>query len=290
MIRFGRHETLGRQRSVGTESEAADRRSAVRFFLTLFGLCLPIWTIGAFVDVELFPGFKLFQAGLAMPMTAALILSFRAQGSAGVAAMLRRTYDVRCVSPRSWFVPMVLLFPSFGLINYLIFRVAGAELPPPTFSLAGLFGYCTVFFMAMAEEVGLTAYAADPMLARHSALTTGVVLGLVWAGYHIPGFVISGYYTADWILWHAAYTVAARILFIWIYNNSGRSLFSMALCHWTFGLFWMFWPQDNLQKAVPFYDPRITAVAATGCVLLVVYFWGAKTMRQFRFARREQTL
>ena len=139
--------------------------------------------------------------------------------------------------------------------------------------------------MTFAEELGLTGYAVDPMLERHSALTTGVLLGLVWAGYHIPGFVSSGYHSADWIFWHAVYTVATRVLFVWIYSNAGGSLFSMALCHWTFGLFWIFWPQDNLQKAVPFYDPRITAAAATCFVLLVVYFWGPKTLARFRFAR-----
>jgi membrane protease YdiL (CAAX protease family) len=187
-----------------------------------------------------------------------------------------------------WLVPIFLVFPSFGFINYCVLRASGATIPGPTLSLPILLGYCTVFFMASAEEVGLTGYAVDPLLERHSALTTSLVLGLVWAGYHVPGFLISGYYTADWIAWHAVYTVATRVLFVWIYNNSGRSLFSLSLCHWTFGLFWVFWPQDNLQKAVPFYDPRITATAATCAVVIVVYLWGTKTLARFRFARPEQ--
>ena len=65
-----------------------------RYILLLFGLCIPIWVIGARYDLELFPGFKLFQAGLAMPMVAALILTYRERGWAGTAALLRRTYDI----------------------------------------------------------------------------------------------------------------------------------------------------------------------------------------------------
>ncbi|HEU4383373.1 MAG TPA: CPBP family glutamic-type intramembrane protease [Anaeromyxobacteraceae bacterium] len=263
--------------------KASRGRSVSRFFLLLFGLCVPVWVLGAIFDVQLFPGFKLFQAGLAMPMIAALILTTREQGRAGVVALLRRTIDVGRIKPRIWFLPILLVYPSLGLINYCVLRLAGTEIPRPTFSLVGFLGYCTVFFMTFAEELGLTGYAIDPLQERHSALVTGLVLGLAWAGYHVPGFVISGYYTAGWIAWHAIYTVATRVLFVWIYNNSGKSLFSMALCHWTFGLFWSLWPQDNLQKAVPFYRPQITAAAAVVYILVVVYLWGPKTLARFRF-------
>lgn len=53
------------------EPQAPAGRSVTRYFLLLFGLCIPFWVIGATVDIELFPGFKLFQMGLAMPMVAA---------------------------------------------------------------------------------------------------------------------------------------------------------------------------------------------------------------------------
>jgi membrane protease YdiL (CAAX protease family) len=268
------------------ERTASDGRALSRYFLLLFGLCLPVWVVGPIFDIQLFPGFKLFQAGLAMPMIAALVLTHRERGWSGIAALLRRTYDVGKIKPRIWFIPMLLVFPSLGFIEHEVVRLSGTYVPPPTFSLIGFLGYCTVFFMTFAEEIGLSGYALDPMQDRYGALTTGVLLGLVWAGYHIPGFVISGYYSALWISWHAIYTVAARVLFVWIYNNSGKSLFSMALCHWTFGLFWSLWPQDNLQKAVPFYQPKITAVSAVAYVLVVVFLWGPKTLARFRFGGR----
>lgn len=140
--------------------------------------------------------------------------------------------------------------------------------------------------MTYGEELGLTGYALEPLQEHHSALSAGLMLGLVWAGYHIPGFVISGFFSSAWIVWQAVYTVATRVLFVWIYNNSGRSLFSMALCHWTFGLFWVLWPQDNLQKAVPFYEPSITAAAAIVSVFAVVFAWSPTTLAGWRFGER----
>jgi membrane protease YdiL (CAAX protease family) len=267
------------------EVNASDGRSLSRYILLLFGLCIPIWAIGATLDIQLFPGFKLFQAGLAMPMVASLLLTHHERGLSGTTALLRRTYDIASIKPGMWFLPILFVYPSIGVINYWILRQADVHIPPPTFSMVGVLGYCTVFFMTFAEELGLSGYALDRLQERHSALIAGLILGVVWAGYHIPGFLISGYYSAEWIVWHASYTVVSRVLFVWIYNNSGRSLFSMALFHWTFGLFWSLWPQDNLQKAVPFYRPQIAAVTALLYVLVVVYMWGPQTLARFRFVR-----
>src|SRR5512138_1079243 len=66
------------------ERTASDGRSLFRYFLLLFGLCLPVWVVGPIFDIQLFPGFKLFQAGLAMPMIAALLLTHREHGRAGL--------------------------------------------------------------------------------------------------------------------------------------------------------------------------------------------------------------
>ena len=49
--------------------------------------------------------------------------------------LLRRTYDVGNIKPRIWFLPILFVFPSFGLINYCILRLAGADIPSPIFSL-----------------------------------------------------------------------------------------------------------------------------------------------------------
>jgi membrane protease YdiL (CAAX protease family) len=266
------------------DMKASRERSIVNFLLLLFGLSTPCWVLGAIYDVQIFPGLKLFQLPLAMPMVAALILIFKENGKNGVIALLKRTYDFRNIKSGTWLLPILLISPSIGFLNYWILSLSGTYIPSPHFSIAVFLGYCTVFFMTYGEELGLTGYAIDPMQRRYSALGSGILLGLVWAAYHIPGFIISGYYSFWWIFWHAIYTLATRILFVWVYNNSGRSLFSMALFHWTFGLFWILWPQDNLQRAVSFYDPRICAIIAIIYTLLVVFLWGPKTLAKYRYA------
>ena len=263
--------------------------SLLNFVLLLFGLSIPPLVIGAIYDVELFPGFRLFQLPLAMPAVAALILIYREGGRDGVVALLKRSYDIRNIRSKIWYLPILLTYPSICLLDYLIQRMSGASMPPLRFSLLIFLGYSTVFFMALGEELGLTGYAIDRLQQRHSALTSGIFIGLVQAGYHIPSFIISGYYSLEWIFWHVLYIIAGRILFVWVYNNSGKSLFSMALFHSTFGLFWILLPAtDNLQKASPYYDPRIAAFIAIFYAALATFLWGSKTLAQFRFARSSE--
>jgi membrane protease YdiL (CAAX protease family) len=268
------------------KAKAFRNRSLPHFILLLFGFSIPMWIVGAAYDVQLFPGFKLFQLPLAMPAVAALILTFRERGRDGVAALLKRCLDFQKIGPKVWLLASFFIYPSIGFLDVLIQRMMGIPIPPPHFSVISLLGYSGVFFLTFGEELGLTGYAIDPLQERRSALMSGVLVGLMWAGYHIPGFIISGYYTYEWILWHALYTIAGRVLFVWVYNNSGKSLLSMALLHSTFGVFWILWPQTgNLQKAPPEYNPRIAALIAMSYVAIVTVLWGYKTMARFRFVR-----
>src|SRR5574342_1128575 len=196
--------------------------SLLNFVLLLFGLSILPLVIGSIYDVQLFPGFKLFQLPLAMPSVAALILIYKESGKGGVVALLKRTYDFRNIKSKIWYLPILLIYPSIGFLDYLIQRMSGTSFPALHFSLPVLLGYSTVFFLTYWEELGFTGYAIDRLQQRYSALASGVFIGLVQSGYHIPGFIISGYYSFEWIFWHVLYVIAGRVLFAWVYNNSGK--------------------------------------------------------------------
>jgi len=256
-------------------------RSLKKFLFLLLALSMPFWVVGSIYDVQIFPGFNLYQLPLAMPMVTALILIFRENGKAGVIELLKRTYDFRLIKSKVWFMPMLLVYPSMGLLAYWILRFSGTSIPSPQFSWAIVFASIAIFFMTYGEELGWTGYALDPMQQRWSALKSGIFLGLVWAGVHVPILFINGY-AYEWIFWHGIYTVAGRVLFVWVYNNAGKSLFAMALMHSTFGWFWSLWPVDNMHRVVAFYDPRLMAFIAICYVAIVTILWGGRTLAQFK--------
>src|SRR5678815_2956578 len=122
------------------EPTASDGRSLARYFLLLFGLCLPVWVIGAIFDIELFPGFKLFQAGLAMPMIASLLLTYRERRWSRITALLRRTYDVVNIKPIIRLLPISPVYPSSGFTNEWTLQVACVYIPSPIFTLVVFMG------------------------------------------------------------------------------------------------------------------------------------------------------
>ncbi|MFG1928830.1 CPBP family intramembrane glutamic endopeptidase [Cryptosporangium sp. NPDC048952] len=87
------------------------------------------------------------------------------------------------------------------------------------------------FFVAAAcEEEGWTGYATDALQERYSAVATGLVIGSVWAAWHIIPYVQAGH-SVLWIAWQCVAPVALRVLIVWLHNNTGRSVFIACVFH-----------------------------------------------------------
>ena len=86
------------------------------------------------------------------------------------------------------------------------------------------------FIAATAEELGYTAYEADALQIRMSALSTALVIGIFWALWHFPSMIQMGQ-SAQLMAWGFFVTIAFRIISIWIYNNAGCSVFAAGPFH-----------------------------------------------------------
>jgi hypothetical protein len=70
-------------------------------------------------------------------------------------------------------------------------------------------------------------YAAPLLQQRRSALTTG--LGSVWALWHvIPELSVN---PPAWVAEQCFFTMVLRVLMVWLYNNTGKSVFVVILFH-----------------------------------------------------------
>lgn len=84
------------------------------------------------------------------------------------------------------------------------------------------------FAEAIGEEAGWMGYAADPLMQRWTALQTGVMLGTVWAIWHVIGD-FQAHHPIWWIVGQFVFTIAVRVLMVWIYNNTERSVLSSTI-------------------------------------------------------------
>jgi membrane protease YdiL (CAAX protease family) len=130
-----------------------------------------------------------------------------------------------------------------------------------------------VFFIAaLGEELGWSGYVTDPMQVRWGALQTGILLGLVWAAFHIVALV-QVQRSPAWIAWWCLNTVATRVVMVWLYNNTGQSVFAAALFHTTINLTWMLFPVQG-----SYFDPRVIGLIMTFVAAIITVVWGPRTL------------
>jgi hypothetical protein len=118
-------------------------------------------------------------------------------------------------------------------------------------------------------------------------LRASAALGVAWASVHLPYFLAAGA-PMDWVAWQFAYLVATRVVFVWVYNNTGRSLFAVAVMHTLFNQVWQLFPRDEALAgmSVPtFYNPASLALTTIALAATVTALWGPSTLARFRIGR-----
>ncbi len=219
-----------------------------------------------------------------IPVIAACILVYKEDGGSGVYKLLKRIFDFKRITKKIWYVPVILLPVLIYLLIYVVIRVSGLSLPGEYhvsfFSIPVLF--CLFFLGAAAEETGYMGYAVEPMQERFGALSAGILIGIPWAIWHYPAIIGQGH-NLTFIAWATLGTVAVRVLIVWIYNNTGRSLFACILFHTMLNVGRPLFPRDETHNPLVDYpDIHYSLIAIVA--LFVVFLWGSKTLARYRFA------
>jgi uncharacterized protein len=251
-------------------------KSPLGFFLLVFILTLPFWLAGALTSFQLLPGIPVSGLAFLCPVTAAAILVYRENKLRGVKELLARAFDFKRVSAKLWFVPVILLMPCIMALSYGMMRLMGVPLPTPLFSIGTILALFVGFFIgALGEELGWSGYAIDPLQARFGALWGALLIGVVWAVWHYIG-LLEVHRSLMFIAWWSLGTVAARVIIVWLYNNTGRSVFVATLFHAMINLTWQLFPING-----SYYDPRVTGLIAALVAVAVVIVWGSPTLARY---------
>lgn len=275
------------QRKMHTSTPQRNR--LLPYFLLVFALSVPLWVIGATdlvalpEDTPLYIPNLLWHISMAiLPMIAALILVYRDRGSVGVKHLLKRPFDEVRIPGKIWYVPIFLLFPLLMVLAYEWLKYTGVALPDLQFPGLIVPVFFVLFFaLGIGEELGWTGYALGPLQDRWNALGASLVLGIVSLLWHLVPLMEEPH-TPMWIVWHSAHGIPLRVLMVWLYNNTGKSMFSVAAFHATVNIGEVVWPFIGTTGA---YDPFITTILLTIMATLVTFLWGPKTLAQYRYAR-----
>ena len=162
----------------------------------------------------------------------------------------------------SWFFWMWVI-----LLNWNVFTF-----PPILLGAFGLFSpaFAEIILISRTHERG---YALNGLQARYNALFSSLILGVVWALWHVPLFFMKGTFQHDQLrfatpgFWSYIFgPIIISVLFTWIYNNTNRSTLSAILFHFMINL---------TAELLPLTDQgRIySTVLVTLLSLMVIVIW-----------------
>jgi membrane protease YdiL (CAAX protease family) len=206
------------------------------------------------------------------PLVAAVILTAQESGRAGLRSLLGRILQWR-VSP-IWY-GVALLGPILLYLVALALEVLLGGQPPSLGSLIGvlpivvIFAVYMVFFVALGEEVGWRGYALPALQARYGALISSVILGALWALWHLPLFFNPDTHYSDLpFVLQLAFQIPVGILFTWVFNSTGGSVLMAILMHAVLNA------SSRLWSAMPEYsvEPPTAAEAAAQTVHINLMF------------------
>jgi membrane protease YdiL (CAAX protease family) len=266
------------------ESTPSRHRSAWVFFLLVFLLAVPFYLLDSLfgeawrktIPINL----PLSALMFVTPLVAAVILTYREEGAAGVKALLMRAFDYRRIKNWRWYVVAVGLWPALMLLEYGLMTLIGMPLPAFEFAMWLLPVFLVVFFVAaIGEELGWTAYATDRLQDRYTALQASLIIGVVWALVHVTADV-QAHQTFTWILWQRLGTVVLRILIVWLYNNSGKSVFAVLSLHAMVNVAEFMFPNYGSH-----FDPFLALLISAVVAAIAIVVWGPDTLARYRYGR-----
>ena len=165
------------------------------------------------------------------PLVAALIVAASFDGRRGIGALLGRYLRWRV----GW-TPLAFIFLLPLAINGLALSLnilLGAKAPSPSaFALSpdALGGFIFVLiFVGLGEETGWRGYALPWLQQNFSPLAAALLLGVIWAAWHIPlmGTEFSGAVIPAFLL----SILPGSIALAWIFNRTNGSMLLPPLFH-----------------------------------------------------------
>ena len=250
-------------------------KSLTIFFLLAFIFALPSYIMVAlvsngvlFTPDAVYPFISLVALA---PIGAATVLSFKENRWRGVKTLWGRTFDFKRVARKKWFLPTFFLLPLLVFVAYPINLLLGQPLTEPLYPIAGIPVLFLVFFIGgLGEEVGWMGYAIEPMQSRWTALKAAILLGVIWAVWHIPIYIYLIVNPVEIVAQMVA-IIAMRVIIVWLFNNSGKSVFVTIVFHAVYNVTMGAFPVNLVTTSF------VLLISAVG----ITYLWGAETLTKF---------
>lgn len=205
------------------------------FFALTFGVTWLFWLPALLAEQHLIrpvPTALLVALGTAVPSLVALGLSVR---RGGVLALLKGLMHGRV--PARWYAVALLAPAALMLTAVGLDMLLGGN--TPNFPAVGQWWLVAVNFLfvlliggPLGEELGWRGFALPRLEQSWGPTAAALLLGLVWAAWHLPLFLLTDAPQAQLpLLWFVLQTVAFSVVLAWVYRGTGGSILLVVLMH-----------------------------------------------------------
>ncbi|MGE5461886.1 MAG: CPBP family intramembrane glutamic endopeptidase [Syntrophothermus sp.] len=175
------------------------------------------------------------------PALAGIVMTLLIEGKAGLRTFRRRWWQWR--AGWQWYLFILLGVPGLILLGIVIQPGALAHFQglPPHLLVNYLVYFVIVFFgVGLPEEIGWRGFALPRMQPRYGPLRATLLLGVLWAGWHLLFFLMPdhgggpGTDPAALLKNFSIFFVmvmAMSIVFTWVFNHTRGSVFIASLVH-----------------------------------------------------------
>lgn len=266
------------------ENRETAKQSPWNYFIIAIAFSWLFWIPATFVNKNILesPWVILLYVGGVGPAVAGILLTYLNKDEQTRREYWQRVIDVKRMG-RVWYLLVLFAYPLLTVIitmvtsGQVLLTETGQELlaQPLHFIPAAVFIF---LFGPFPEELGWRGYALDGLQKRMNAVWASLLLGAIWAIWHVPLFLMNGTYQNELGFGSAAFwrfmsfATVISVFFTWIYNNNRRSILSAALFHFSVNF------TGNvldISGRAEFY--RIVVLGAMAVIVVAIYGAGNLT-------------
>jgi len=247
----------------------AVRQPFALFVAILFAFSVPFWIAGfvwhGFLPKSIPIALPVSALMTFMPALSACAVLHRRGGWTAVGTLLTRTFDLRRIRSAIWLAASLVTMPAVLVASFLLMRLFGARMPDAHIAIATAPAMFAMFFVGAAgEELGWQGFAFEELETRYSVLGSALILGAIWAAWHVIPFFQTGHDWA-WVAWQCIVTVFLRVITVWLYAYGGRSAFVAIVFHAMSNVSMFLFPNFGSH-----YDPATTTLVLAGVTVIMV--------------------
>lgn len=267
-----------RQHRLGPIGALVARREVAAFFALTLALSWSMWVPGALGLIDFGSlGLGIIVIGGFGPLAAAAIVTWL--GGASLRAWARQVLHWH-VSPRWYLAAIGIPLLAFGAASAVYLAVGNAIEPSDVSQQIPIYALPLIYVLNMGfvfllgggqEELGWRGFALPRLLDRFDAVTASLVIGVVWAVWHLPLFAMEGssQFGGPFVP-YAISLLALSILFTWLYRTTKRSVLLVMILHASYNSATVLIPFQPVQTgSVSWLLGAVTWVFAI--VLMIAY-------------------